>query len=43
MINKMTEHHLSRSAYVYVRQSTLQQVKNNLESPTDTIWFSQSC
>ncbi len=32
MIDKINEHHLSRSAFVYIRQSTLQQVRNNTES-----------
>ena len=31
-MNKITESHLSRDAYVYIRQSTQDQVKNNLES-----------
>jgi excisionase family DNA binding protein len=31
-VNKITESHLSRDAYVYIRQSTQDQVKNNLES-----------
>src|SRR5580658_3613842 len=32
MIDKISERHLSRSAFVYIRQSTLQQVRNNTES-----------
>ena len=32
MIDKFNERHLSRSAFVYIRQSTLQQVRNNTES-----------
>ena len=32
MIDKINDHHLSRSAFVYIRQSTLQQVRNNTES-----------
>lgn len=32
MIEKINERHLSRSAVVYIRQSTLQQVRNNTES-----------
>jgi DNA invertase Pin-like site-specific DNA recombinase len=32
MNEKITQAHLERSAYVYVRQSTLQQVQHNLES-----------
>jgi len=32
MIDKINERHLSRSAFVYIRQSTLQQVRNNTES-----------
>lgn len=32
MNDKITSHHLERAAYVYIRQSTLQQVRNNLES-----------
>lgn len=32
MSDKITSRHLERAAYVYIRQSTLQQVKNNLES-----------
>jgi DNA invertase Pin-like site-specific DNA recombinase len=31
-MNKITEQHLNRIAYVYIRQSTLQQVQQNLES-----------
>ena len=31
-MNKISSEHLSRAAYVYVRQSTLDQVQNNLES-----------
>jgi hypothetical protein len=31
-MNKIAPHHLSRSAYVYVRQSTPDQVINNQES-----------
>jgi DNA invertase Pin-like site-specific DNA recombinase len=30
--DKINSHHLERAAYVYIRQSTLQQVRNNLES-----------
>src|SRR5437879_13911665 len=30
--NKITADHLARRAYVYIRQSTPDQVKNNLES-----------
>jgi len=32
MTDKINEGHLSRSAFVYIRQSTLQQVRNNTES-----------
>lgn len=32
MTDKIKEKHLSRSAFVYIRQSTLQQVRNNTES-----------
>ena len=32
MSDKITPRHLERAAYVYIRQSTLQQVRNNLES-----------
>ena len=32
MNDKITEAHLDRSAYIYIRQSTLQQVQHNLES-----------
>ncbi|MCI0539974.1 MAG: recombinase family protein [Verrucomicrobiales bacterium] len=32
MSDKITSQHLERTAYVYIRQSTLQQVRNNLES-----------
>jgi|GEM_PF-1442439 len=32
MTEKIRECHLSRSAFVYIRQSTLQQVRNNTES-----------
>ena len=32
MTEKINERHLSRSAFVYIRQSTLQQVRNNTES-----------
>ena len=32
MIDKLNERHLSRCAFVYIRQSTLQQVRNNTES-----------
>ena len=32
MSDKITQRHLERAAYVYIRQSTLQQVRNNLES-----------
>ncbi len=32
MNEKITDCHLSRSAFVYIRQSTLQQVRNNTES-----------
>jgi len=32
MTDKIHEKHLSRSAFVYIRQSTLQQVRNNTES-----------
>jgi DNA invertase Pin-like site-specific DNA recombinase len=32
MIDKINDHHLSLSAFVYIRQSTLQQVRNNTES-----------
>ena len=32
MSDKIANRHLERAAYVYVRQSTLQQVRNNLES-----------
>ncbi len=32
MIDKINDQHLSRSAFVYIRQSTLQQVRNNTES-----------
>ncbi len=31
-MSKIAADHLSRTAYVYVRQSTLTQVQNNLES-----------
>ena len=31
-MEKITTNHLSRLAYVYIRQSTLGQVKHNLES-----------
>jgi len=30
--DKITSRHLERAAYVYIRQSTMQQVRNNLES-----------
>ncbi|MBC8280871.1 MAG: recombinase family protein [Chloroflexi bacterium] len=32
MSDKINSQHLERAAYVYIRQSTLQQVRNNLES-----------
>jgi DNA invertase Pin-like site-specific DNA recombinase len=32
MSDKIDQRHLSRSAFVYIRQSTLQQVRNNTES-----------
>src|SRR5579862_1157175 len=32
MTDKLNDRHLSRSAFVYVRQSTLQQVRNNTKS-----------
>jgi DNA invertase Pin-like site-specific DNA recombinase len=32
MNDKITSKHLERAAYVYIRQSTLQQVRHNLES-----------
>jgi len=32
MNEKITGKHLERAAYVYIRQSTLHQVRNNLES-----------
>ncbi len=32
MNSKITDEHLERSAYIYVRQSTLQQVRQNVES-----------
>jgi DNA invertase Pin-like site-specific DNA recombinase len=32
MSDKITVHHLERAAYVYIRQSTLHQVRNNVES-----------
>ena len=32
MSGKIEAHHLARGAYVYVRQSTPYQVRNNLES-----------
>ncbi len=32
MSDKITSQHLERAAYIYIRQSTLQQVRNNLES-----------
>jgi len=32
MSEKIQPHHLSRQAYVYVRQSTMNQVRNHLES-----------
>lgn len=32
MTDKINDRHLSRSAFVYIRQSTLQQVRNNTES-----------
>jgi DNA invertase Pin-like site-specific DNA recombinase len=32
MNDKITEGHRDRSAYIYIRQSTLQQVQHNLES-----------
>ena len=32
MNDKIERHHLDRGAYVYVRQSTPYQVRNNLES-----------
>jgi glyoxylate utilization-related uncharacterized protein len=32
MSEKLKAHHLKRGAYVYVRQSTPYQVRNNLES-----------
>jgi hypothetical protein len=31
-MNKINEYHLNRTAFIYVRQSTLQQVQHNLES-----------
>jgi DNA invertase Pin-like site-specific DNA recombinase len=31
-MNKITAEHLARPAYVYIRQSTPEQVQNNLES-----------
>jgi len=33
--NKVTTQHLQRSAYLYVRQSTLRQVLENTESTHD--------
>ena len=32
MSDKITVNHLERGAYVYIRQSTLHQVRNNVES-----------
>ena len=32
MSDKISDGHRSRAAYVYIRQSTLQQVRHNLES-----------
>ena len=32
MSDKITAAHLDRSAYIYIRQSTLQQVHHNVES-----------
>jgi len=32
MSDKITAKHLERAAYVYIRQSTLQQVRHNVES-----------
>ena len=32
MSDKINAQHLSRKAYVYVRQSSMEQVRNNLES-----------
>ncbi len=32
MSDKIHSHHQARKAYVYVRQSTMHQVRNNLES-----------
>lgn len=32
MSEKIQPHHVSRQAYVYVRQSTMNQVRNHLES-----------
>src|SRR5690606_5369364 len=32
MSDKITTAHLERSAFIYIRQSTLQQVQNNVES-----------
>ena len=32
MMNKITADHLARAAYVYVRQSSLEQVQHNQES-----------
>ena len=32
MNDKISAKHLERAAYVYIRQSTLQQVRQNLES-----------
>jgi len=32
MSEKIQPHHLERQAHVYVRQSTMHQVRNNLES-----------
>ena len=34
MVSKVTTSHLARTAYLYVRQSTLRQVLNNTESTT---------
>jgi DNA invertase Pin-like site-specific DNA recombinase len=33
-VSKVTASHLARTAYLYVRQSTLRQVLNNTESTT---------
>jgi hypothetical protein len=40
---KVTARHLSRSAYLYVRQSTMRQVMENTESSSVCLIVAPSC